>query len=252
MKRKLYGFGLVALLATLLVLPGVCQGAMWVGGELGVNWAGSNDIDLTSPAFAGKLTAKDVQADTTAIGGITIGYDFVNSGFLGHDWPDWMKYFFFATDFTYNRNNFRNQDQDFQLNGVSIGRGLFPPSRQGFGTQVEGYLAAWTFLFAFHYGLFPDSEIPGGRVHPYLGVGPAILFSGINIKGAGASSSVDPALVVEAGIRWVLLKNVSVDTSIRYRYASPTYSMTLYNTFPVNVSVPSNEFSFLARANYHF
>jgi len=236
----------------LVALPGVARSAMWVGGEVGINWAASSDVTLTSPGFAGKLTARDVQADTVPIGGITIGYDFVNAGFLGYDWPDWMKYFFFATDFTYNRNNFRNQDQSYELNGAFIGRGLFPPSKQGFGTQAEGYLAAWTFLFAFHYGLFPDSEIPAGRVHPYIGVGPAILFSGINLKRMGSASSVDPALVAEAGVRWILLKNVSMDTALRYRYAHPSYSMTINNVFPVDVSLPAHEFSFLFRANYHF
>ena len=37
------------------------------------------------------------------IGGVTIGYDFVNAGFGGYAYPDWMKYFSFALDFTYNR-----------------------------------------------------------------------------------------------------------------------------------------------------
>ncbi len=37
------------------------------------------------------------------IGGVTIGYDFVNAGFGAYAWPDWMKYFSFATDFTYNQ-----------------------------------------------------------------------------------------------------------------------------------------------------
>jgi hypothetical protein len=252
MTKIRYMFGIGVLVAALAVLPGVARSAMWIGGELGINWAAGSDIDITSPFVAGKLTAKDVQADTTAIGGITIGYDFVNAGFAGYAWPDWMKYFFFATDFTYNRNNYRNQDQDYELNGVSIGRGLFPPSGLGLGTNAEGYMAAWTFLFAFHYGFFPDAEIPAGRVHPYIGVGPAILFSGINIKGAGSASSVNPALVAEIGVRWILLKNVSVDTSFRYRYANPTYDLTLYNTIPVTLNVPCNEFSLLVRANYHF
>ena len=37
------------------------------------------------------------------IGGAIIGYDFVNAGFGAYAWPDWMKYFSFAMDFTYNR-----------------------------------------------------------------------------------------------------------------------------------------------------
>ncbi len=37
------------------------------------------------------------------MGGVTVGYDFVNAGFGGYAYPDWMKYFSFAVDFTYNR-----------------------------------------------------------------------------------------------------------------------------------------------------
>ena len=33
---------------------------------------------------------------------------------------------------------------------------------------------AWTFLFMAHYGFMPDSEVPSGRINPYIGVGPAI------------------------------------------------------------------------------
>ena len=39
----------------------------------------------------------------SVIGGMTIGYDFVNAGFGAYAWPDWMKYFSVATDVTYNR-----------------------------------------------------------------------------------------------------------------------------------------------------
>jgi len=39
----------------------------------------------------------------SVIGGATIGYDFVNAGFGGRAWPDWMRYFSFAMDYTYNR-----------------------------------------------------------------------------------------------------------------------------------------------------
>jgi hypothetical protein len=55
------------------------------------------------------------------------------------------------------------------------------------------------------------------------------------------------ALVVEPGIRWVALKNVSIDTAFRWRYCVPSWSDGL--TIKAD---PLNQFSFLVRANYHF
>lgn len=86
-----------------------------------------------------------------------------------------------------------------------------------------------------------------------LGVGPAVLFSGLNIGDINQSdSSADVALVVEAGLRFMALKNVSLDTSFHYRYARPSYGYEVGGT-PVDIDVKDfNAFSFLFRASYHF
>jgi opacity protein-like surface antigen len=114
-------------------------------------------------------------------------------------------------------------------------------------------MAAWTFLFMAHYGLLPDSEVPAGRLHPYLGVGPAVLFSGLDLGGldGGSRSSVNVALVTEAGLRFMALKNVSLDAAFRYRYANPSYSIDDFGQ-NVDVSLEAHQFSFLFRASYHF
>jgi len=226
--------GMAVLLAALLGLSGVAQSAMWVGAELGGNFVGSTKVKMDG------LTINDAAFAPAVIGGITLGYDFINTGFGGYAWPDWMKYFSVATDFTYNR-----------LNLVSLG-GIATNS------NVNGYAAVWTFLFMAHYGFMPDSEVPSGRINPYIGVGPAIVFSGLDFtlpvpgnlqtNARFGSSATNVALVVEPGIRWVLLKNVSVDTSFRWRYCVPTYD---FNNVTVKVD-PLNQFSFLVRANYHF
>ena len=75
-----------------------------------------------------------------------------------------MKYFSFAMDLTYNR---------LDINASSSGFGqLLAPS-----TRLNGYQVALSFLFRFQYGFMPDSEVPTGRIVPYIGVGPAIIWT---------------------------------------------------------------------------
>jgi hypothetical protein len=242
MRKQLQVLSMVLLVAALVALPGVARSAMWVGGEIGGTFFAGTDLKETGPFFNAQISGAKISP--AVIGGVTIGYDFVNSGFGGYAWPDWMKYFFFATDFTYNRMTLPNQFVEASINGVNLGTVNLE--------KIEGYMAAWTFLFAFHYGFMPDSEVPAGRIHPYIGAGPAILFSGLNLKGLGSHSNVSPALVVEAGIRWICLKNVSVDTAFRYRYASPTHTFTDDIGDKIDLNANVNNFSFLLRANYHF
>jgi hypothetical protein len=243
MKKKTYGLGMAVLLGALLACAGVAQSAMWAGVELGGNFIGSTELKVND------TNINDVGFSPSVIGGVTIGYDFVNAGFGAYNWPDWMKYFSFATDLTFNHVEVRNTDK--------LG---YPP-----GAKLDGYCVAWTFLFMAHYGFFPDSVVPSGRVNPYIGVGPAIVWSGLNMGtglpgvvgqrqqmgnvGIGQAGSTNVALVVEPGIRWVALPNVSIDTAFRYRYAVPSYNFGNDTTVKVN---PLNQFSFLVRANYHF
>jgi hypothetical protein len=250
MKKRMYVLGVAALLAALLALSGVAQSAMWVGAELGGNF--QPDTHMTTGSSSGSAVIRP-----SVIGGATIGYDFVNAGFGAYAWPDWMKYFSFAMDLTYNKL-FIGGDKD-----SGFGRVLSE------GSRVNGYEVAWTFLFMAHYGFLPDSEVPGGRINPYIGVGPAIVWTGIEgtlpyqfknqtpvviqpaerIKSSNfGGSAMNVALVVEPGIRWVCFKNVSVDTAFRWRYSVPSWG-TDGVTIKAN---PLSQFAFLLRANYHF
>jgi opacity protein-like surface antigen len=119
--------------------------------------------------------------------------------------------------------------------------------------KVEGTMSVLSFLFIGHYGFLPDSEVPNGRLHPYVGVGPGIVFSGLDSGdfGLGYAASTNIALVAETGLRFFCLKNVSLDAAFRYRFFSPNFSHTVGGvTTDVNFDV--NSFAFLFRANYHF
>lgn len=233
MKKRTYVVGVAVLLAALLAMAGVAQSAMWVGAELGANFPANSDV-----RFNGNSLGSNTSFNPAVIGGAIIGYDFVNAGFGGYAWPDWMKYFSIATDITYNRLN-------VSAGRAADGLGGFLPG----GSSLEGSALAWTWLLMAHYGFLPDSEIPTGRVNPYIGVGPGIVWTTLDggSLGIGGGTSTNIALVAEAGIRWVCFKQVSVDTAYRFRWLEPSWDVG-----NVTVSAPLYMHTFLVRANYHF
>jgi hypothetical protein len=236
MKKKMYVLGVAALMAAMLAMSGVAHSAMWVGAQIGGNFPLSGDLNVDAGPFSANAGTLNYQP--SVIGGATIGYDFVNSGFGAYAWPDWMKYFSFAMDITYNRLNIRGYNQDFGFNTFLAN-----------DTYLKGYEFAWTFLFMAHYGFMPDSEVPTGRIVPYIGVGPAILWSGFEGPFGGSGvNAMNVALVVEPGIRWMALPNVSIDTAMRYRYAVPSYDLG----DNIELRPTLHQIAFLIRANYHF
>ena len=284
--RKIYVLSLALLVAAMMALP--ANAAMWVGGEIGGNFVPSTSVTAsgtgnitgtTVPVFFG-VKWKDVSFQPAVMGGLTVGYDFVNAGFAGYAWPDWMKYFGFIVDFTYNRVAIRNQFLPVTgsiIAGGGIGNitsAVFPHANgylfSATGATANGSIPVLAFLFYGHYGFFPDSEITIGRVHPYLGVGPAIAWTNLDLGpyGMGTATSTNIALAVEGGVRFILLPNVTCDLGFRYRYLQPSWShggnMTVPNAFPggalvhlspaaLAVSVDQiNSMSVLCRVNYHF
>jgi opacity protein-like surface antigen len=245
MKQKMCMLGVAALVFALLALSGVAQSAMWVGGELGGNFNAYPNMTVDAPGLS---VTKQTEVRPGVIGGATLGYDFVNAGFGAYAWPDWMKYFSFALDVTYNRFS-------IQERGPGIGSFFSPNSR------LNGYEVALTFLFMAHYGFLPDSEVPAGRIHPYIGVGPAIVWTGVEgtlpaivPRGNATYSSnygdnaMNVALVVEPGVRFMAFKNVSVDVAMRYRYSAPSWDAN-------GATIKTNalhQFAPLIRASYHF
>jgi hypothetical protein len=234
--RKIIG---IAVLATALLLPAVAGAAMWVGGQVGGSFFANQDVTQVGKG----VSFANQKFDPSVIGGIQIGYDFVKAGFLGRNWPEWMKYFSFATDLTYNRMMMRDQ------------QGADPFDKSGI---TNGYMATLSFLFIAKYGFFCDSEVPFGRLQPYVGVGPGILFSGgqfgEDLTPGQNACSTNVALVAEGGIRYFALKTVSLDAAFRYLHSRPTYHVADPGDTEGGWSIryPIDQFSFLFRANLHF
>jgi len=263
------------ILALLLSLAGAARGEMYVEGYMGGNFsAPSSDPYLVQPdptwnaaAFRPNLPGA---IDPAFHGGLKIGTWFVKEGVLGFDYPEWMKYLGFYTDFSYHRLDFRKQ---YGSKTVAFGMSGVPTAPTAYPVTAfsHGYAITWAFMFAARCGFLPDQEVPFGRLQPYLAVGPAILWSGQKGKATswlpafptatktdelGPDSRVDVALVVETGLRWMALKNVSIDVSFKYRYAQPTYKFGVIDeeggVHRVNLDPTFHLFSFQVGAAYHF
>jgi opacity protein-like surface antigen len=239
---------LAVVMAAAFLLVGVASAEMYVEGYLGAAFTPSigqtvNVKDIQSgPAFRSAYNMKWAgNVPTVVIGGVKVGTWFVKEGTLGYSgYPDWCKYFGFYTDFSYQRLYTSDQSltgtDKFGFSGTNIGRAV---TNVGF-LKTEGMVASWAFMLSARYGFFQDSEVPFGRLQPYIGVGPAIMFSSMKPKGLarirqagdgidlninpGSQSSTDIALAVDGGVRYMALKNVSFDISFKWRYAQPHYT----------------------------
>ena len=172
---------------------------------------------------------------------VKLGYWFTPQGTYAASWyPEWMKYFGVYTDLSYQTLN--------HPNNVVTSAGTPLTTGSSFG-----YLWTWSFMLAGRFGLMPDDEVPFGRLQPYAAVGPGIFFSGqdYNIGGftQGTKGSTDVGLVVEAGLRYFLAKNISAEASFKYRYFAPSYN---FSPFGTNVQPQTNLFSGQLGLAYHF
>jgi opacity protein-like surface antigen len=247
--------------ALLALVAGTARAEVYVEAYIGGNFPAQSSNPLSAQPFLLPTTLKTPGIiDPAFMGGLKVGTWFVREGFLGFNYPAWMKYLGFYLDFSYHRVDYHLGFAKVIVNGMSI------PGPYTF--KSEGNAVTLAFMFAFRYGFFPDKEVPFGRLQPYVAVGPAILFSsqqftfGLtypatpNQVKSPSDSSVDLALAVETGIRWMALKNVSLDVSFKYRYARPTYTFPFSSVaFAPNtwrLRPDFNFFSVQVGAAYHF
>jgi opacity protein-like surface antigen len=271
----------VPVLALALLLPATAQGEVYFEAYMG-GVAAANDATSFRIGPRPNLTNVMLNVEVPGVydnpffqGGLKLGTWFVPEGFLGFNYPRWMKYLGFYLDFSYHRLNQQVSREGtltaWNTAGVVTYNSQFNPDgtlrRSGTTWKCEGHAATLAFMFAARYGFLPDPEVPFGRLQPYVAVGPAILFTGQAVKFVdpngiysvvtGAQSVAVICLAVEAGVRYMALKNVSLDASFKYRFAQPSFSYSFPDindgrTHEFTLNRTYNLFSFQVGAAYHF
>ncbi len=209
MKKSTMLVGL--LLAALMLAPAVANAEMYFEGYMGISGIANDSNPWNISGFKPSTPGRFDNPFFT--GGVKLGAWFDKTGVTSAiNWPDWMKYFGFYMDLNYQNATFNPQN----FNNTP------------FDWKSSGRMATLAFMFAARYGFYPDSVVPFGRLQPYIAVGPAVVFTsqrpqilGIDLN---SRSSTDVALAVEAGVRYMALKNVSLDLSFKYRWSEPSYS----------------------------
>jgi opacity protein-like surface antigen len=195
--------------------------------------------------------------DAYFLGGLKLGYWFTPYGTAGiTSLPDWMKYLGFYFDFSYQKLNFSNSRGTVSFGGI-------PVNTVGFDT--DGSLLTFAFMFAGRYGFMPDSEVPFGRLQPYIAAGPAIFVTNekptFNIGNLGFSpnnaTQTNVGLAVETGLRYFFTKAISTEVSFKYRYAtfSNDYTKNIGGSNIIATTEAKGDFNLLSAqigVAYHF
>lgn len=275
--------GTVALAIALVTLPGPAKAEIYFEGYLGGGGASTSNAPIKSASNTGKFGFSSYRVSATTdgidpyiIGGLKLGTWFVKEGFLGFNYPSWMKYLGFYIDFSVQRMNFTQNSGSFGSTATHLMLpGLYNNFTGGSSFYSEGFATTLAFMFAGRYGFLKDDEVPFGRIQPYVAVGPGIMFIsqepvlrlnsvnnsnglqwvppfnlapfGIGAK-MGSQTSTNVCLAVDAGLRYMMLKNVSLDVSFKYRYVQPSYS---YKNVQQNAN-PFNGMADVGAYNFHF
>lgn len=245
---------LVLSMATGILLPGAVWGGMWAGVQGGWIYTANSDI-LQRNLFDYERTYKNVKFDSNVFGGVTIGYDFTKEGLLGRAWPGWMRYFSVVLDATYEDVHFQHQAVEVAVKGNLV---VHPHYESGISPGGNVSMIHITPMIVGRYGIFTSPEIPSGRLQPYVGVGPGLVISNLNVDNMenNQKNKLDISVLFEGGLRFMLLRNLSLDAAIRYRiiptqFGSDSYDPSNKQEYSVDINTPQL-FNALLRLSYHF
>jgi len=270
MRHKALLSGLVTLLISVIMAP-VAQAEMYVGGYAGFVRSATvfRDYLVLTTHHPAQGTFERHQTRGTfnpsIIGGLKVGAWFNDQGALGGSYPDWMKYVGLYFDFSYHPQNFKSREGNTIIaNDLARARNLF---------KSAGSTTTFAVMLAARYGFCGDKDVPFGRLQPYLGVGPAVIFTTQKISLSSraliggalvpyminpeSDTDVTPALAIEPGLKWMVSKNLGLDFSFKFRWAHPSFTFHYIDPFsatPESMTLHPQYLilSFQVGAAYHF
>jgi opacity protein-like surface antigen len=177
--------------------PGWFPGEFYVGTYLGGSMVQTTDLDFyrhLRPDTGGRVTVYKNKFVPAVVAGLKFGYFLQSIPYLG-----------FEAETNYANNYVRNQT-------VSLSRSVQGSTK---ATMPNDDWATWTMALHIvgRYGFLPDQEVPFGRLQPYVGIGPGLVVIYDEVD-AAKNFSLD----VMAGVRYMMLKNVSVYVEYKFSH----------------------------------
>jgi len=183
--------------------PRLLDGEFYGGAYLGASFAPSQDLSYNNGAFFNngiatattqKFKVFNNSFSTGVVGGIKFGYFFKSIPYLGLEGE---------TNVAPNR--VRTQTRSVSPAVLGSNQVIMP----------DKDWINWTSALHIvgRYGLFKDSEVPFGRLQPYVGIGPAVVAM-YDPEDSAKNFAIDAM----AGIRFMMLKNVSAFVEYKYNH----------------------------------
>lgn len=181
--------------------PRLLDGEFYIGGYMGASFAQSQNLKYENGAILNNgtsqirvpgFTASNNRFDPGVVGGLKFGYFFKSIPYLGLEGE---------TNVAPNRVRQQNLKVSPAVNG----------SNAIIMTNQDWINWTSALHIVGRYGFLKDSEVPFGRLQPYVGIGPGLVCM-YDQQDSAKNFSID----VMAGIRYMMLKNVSAYVEYKY------------------------------------
>jgi len=164
-------------------------GGFYIGAGGGANFVGSSNWKIQAP---GTTVYKSNALTSSPLFNAKLGYFFHQFPYLGLE-----------GELSYTRNKVRQ---------------TFPLASHLGNANTASFVDAFDNVsFALRimgrYGFLPDSEVPFGRLQPYVGVGP-----GLELVLGEDDTAKNIGLEVSAGLKYMILKNFSTFVEYKFSY----------------------------------
>jgi hypothetical protein len=188
-------------------------GGFYIGAGGGANFVSPANCEFQVP---GTTVHKSIPITSSPLFNAKLGYFFHRFPYLGLE-----------GEVSYTRNKFR---QTFPLAGP-------PGTTASFDDAFDNISLALRIMG--RYGFLPDTEVPFGRLQPYVGIGPGLeLVCGDN------DTAKNIGLEVSAGLKYMILKNFSTFVEYKFSYQfAVEISPRMFNVNGVNEPV-SGKYTF--------